>query len=121
MIRPTARRRGDEPGSGQLGHAPMLTIFGGKITTFRKLAEHALDKLSPYFPKMGDAWTSTQPLPHTLYEVEPRYLVENDLAQTAKDIQQRRSKCRLHLKLAERKVFSRWLDTEFPQANALSA
>ena len=31
----------------------MLSVFGGKITTYRKLAEHALEKLSPYFPQDG--------------------------------------------------------------------
>ena len=30
--------------------APVLSIFGGKITTYRKLAEHALRELAPYFP-----------------------------------------------------------------------
>lgn len=37
--------------------APLLNIFGGKITTFRKLSEHALDKLTPIFPQMGAPWT----------------------------------------------------------------
>ena len=32
------------------GQAPVLSIFGGKITTFRKLAEHALDELKTYLP-----------------------------------------------------------------------
>ena len=32
------------------GAAPVLSVFGGKITTYRRLAEHALDKLAPYFP-----------------------------------------------------------------------
>lgn len=44
-------------------HAPMLSVFGGKITTFRKLAEHALDKLEPFFPDMSSPWTSGVPLP----------------------------------------------------------
>jgi glycerol-3-phosphate dehydrogenase len=45
------------------GGAPVLNVFGGKITTFRKLAEHALDKLAPSFPAMGRAWTARAPLP----------------------------------------------------------
>lgn len=45
------------------GQAPVLSIFGGKITTFRKLAEHALDELKPYFPAMKPAWTETAKLP----------------------------------------------------------
>ena len=43
--------------------APLLSVFGGKITTYRKLAEEALKKLSPYYPHMGKAWTATAPLP----------------------------------------------------------
>ncbi len=45
------------------GGAPMLNIFGGKITTFRKLAEHALQRLAPHFPKMGADWTAKGTLP----------------------------------------------------------
>ena len=43
------------------GAAPMLSVFGGKITTYRKLAEHALEKLRPYFPAMGASWTKGAP------------------------------------------------------------
>ncbi|RWO63770.1 glycerol-3-phosphate dehydrogenase [Mesorhizobium sp.] len=45
------------------GQAPLLSVFGGKITTFRKLAEHALDRIAPFFPKMGKPWTSKGYLP----------------------------------------------------------
>ncbi|MDQ0395671.1 glycerol-3-phosphate dehydrogenase [Labrys monachus] len=45
------------------GAAPMLSVFGGKITTYRKLAEHALEKLAPFFAKMGPAWTQRASLP----------------------------------------------------------
>jgi glycerol-3-phosphate dehydrogenase len=41
----------------------VLSIFGGKITTFRKLAEHALDELRPFFPGMQAPWTETATLP----------------------------------------------------------
>ncbi len=42
------------------GGAPLLNIYGGKITTYRKLAEHALDKLLPSFPHASRAsWTDT--------------------------------------------------------------
>ncbi len=44
------------------GGAPILSIYGGKITTFRKLAEHALKRLSKHLP-MGPAWTREAPLP----------------------------------------------------------
>jgi glycerol-3-phosphate dehydrogenase len=45
------------------GAPPLLPVFGGKITTFRKLAEHALDRLKPFLPRLGPAWTATAPLP----------------------------------------------------------
>lgn len=45
------------------GNTPILSVFGGKITTYRELAEHAMQKLAPYFPKMGPKWTATTPLP----------------------------------------------------------
>jgi D-erythritol 1-phosphate dehydrogenase len=45
------------------GQAAMLSIFGGKITTYRKLAEHALEKLSSYFPQVTGPWTEHAPLP----------------------------------------------------------
>ncbi len=44
------------------GAAPVLSVFGGKITTYRRLAEHALEKLAPYFPGLKPAWTSGPPL-----------------------------------------------------------
>lgn len=43
--------------------APYLTVLGGKITTYRKLAEDALKQLSHHFPKMGAAWTEKIALP----------------------------------------------------------
>lgn len=45
------------------GQAPMLSVFGGKITTFRKLSEQVLAKLKPYFPDLGDDWTAKAHLP----------------------------------------------------------
>lgn len=45
------------------GGAPILNIFGGKITTYRKLAEDAMAKIAPYFPGTSDDWTAGVPLP----------------------------------------------------------
>ena len=42
---------------------PILSVFGGKITTYRRLAEHALTKLQPFFPGLGNSWTARAPLP----------------------------------------------------------
>lgn len=43
--------------------APLLNVFGGKITTYRKLAEAALAKLSGHFPGMSEDWTVDASLP----------------------------------------------------------
>jgi glycerol-3-phosphate dehydrogenase len=45
------------------GAAPMLSVFGGKITTYRRLAEHALEDLRKFYPRMGGSWTAGKPLP----------------------------------------------------------
>jgi glycerol-3-phosphate dehydrogenase len=47
----------------QDGGAPLLSVFGGKITTFRHLAEEALERLREFFPNMTSEWTATAPLP----------------------------------------------------------
>ena len=49
------------------GKAPVLSVFGGKITTYRRLAEHALEKLAPYFPGMKPAWSGQAALPGSDY------------------------------------------------------
>jgi len=41
----------------------LLSVFGGKITTYRRLAEAALAKLQRFFPGMGRAWTASAALP----------------------------------------------------------
>ncbi len=45
------------------GQAPMLSIFGGKITTFRRLAEEATDKLLTALGRKGGSWTADFALP----------------------------------------------------------
>jgi glycerol-3-phosphate dehydrogenase len=48
------------------GRAPLLSIFGGKITTYRRLAEEAIERLSPHLPAHGGlaaGWTAEKPLP----------------------------------------------------------
>ncbi|TCS64001.1 glycerol-3-phosphate dehydrogenase [Varunaivibrio sulfuroxidans] len=51
------------PGRDGVGGAPMLNIFGGKITTYRKLAEQTLAHLGPYLPGMSAPWTAGATLP----------------------------------------------------------
>ncbi|MEY8117310.1 glycerol-3-phosphate dehydrogenase [Falsihalocynthiibacter sp. BN13B15] len=43
--------------------APILNIFGGKITTYRRLAENAFKKIAPFFPNAGGPWTAGVPMP----------------------------------------------------------
>jgi glycerol-3-phosphate dehydrogenase len=43
--------------------APILSVYGGKITTFRKLAEQAVDMLKPQLGFTAGAWTSPEHLP----------------------------------------------------------
>ncbi|HWL70989.1 MAG TPA: glycerol-3-phosphate dehydrogenase [Geminicoccus sp.] len=45
------------------GAAPLLSIFGGKITTYRRLAEHAVQKLAPLVGMDRPDWTAGTPLP----------------------------------------------------------
>ncbi|MBI1172841.1 glycerol-3-phosphate dehydrogenase [bacterium] len=43
--------------------APLLNVFGGKITTFRELAERGMHRLAHVFPQMGPDWTREATLP----------------------------------------------------------
>jgi glycerol-3-phosphate dehydrogenase len=45
------------------GGAPLLSVFGGKLTTYRKLAEHALEKLQPVMGFSAGNWTAEAVLP----------------------------------------------------------
>ena len=57
------------------GTAPILNVFGGKITTYRKLAENALVDIAPFFPNLSGPWTAGVPLPGgdlAVAEVEDR-------------------------------------------------
>ncbi|MFK7866736.1 MAG: glycerol-3-phosphate dehydrogenase [Alphaproteobacteria bacterium] len=148
---------------------PLLTIFGGKITTYRKLAEAAMAKIAPYFPAMGADWTAGVPLPggafpvdgvddllaglkkaypfmtdahadrfiksygsdsalmlgniksiqdmgahfgHDLYEIEVKWLLNNEFALNAQDILWRRSKLGLYLTKAQADDLDKWIKTQ---------
>ena len=43
--------------------APLLSVFGGKLTTYRSLAEKALDRLAPFLPRVSPGWTRDAWLP----------------------------------------------------------
>jgi len=147
------------------GEAPLLTVYGGKITTYRRLAEDALGKLAHFFPR-SRAWTARSALPggdfiydgvHALIartqrhwpflaadharrlvhaygtrvaevlkvvqspadlgmrfgadltEVEVRYLMAKEWAQTADDVLWRRTKLGLHFTDAQRAALERFM------------
>lgn len=48
---------------GDAAMAPALSVFGGKLTTYRRLAESALESFRPWFAQMRGAWTAHAPLP----------------------------------------------------------
>jgi glycerol-3-phosphate dehydrogenase len=49
--------------SAENGQTPLLSVFGGKLTTYRKLAESAMSQLKPFLPAMTESWTAKAPLP----------------------------------------------------------
>ena len=50
----------------------MLSVFGGKITTYRKLSEEALERIAPYLPKAASkpGWTGHAALPGGDFDVQ---------------------------------------------------
>ncbi|MEM6596391.1 MAG: glycerol-3-phosphate dehydrogenase, partial [Pseudomonadota bacterium] len=62
--------------------APMLNVFGGKITTYRKLAEHAMDKICPELAVKNKAWTAGVAMPGGNFKVDQ---VEGLIAALARD------------------------------------
>lgn len=72
-VRPLCNDESDNPSavtrdytlslSGSAEEAPILSVFGGKLTTYRKLAESAMTHLAPFFPHMKPSWTATASLP----------------------------------------------------------
>lgn len=58
------------------GPPPALSVFGGKLTTYRSLAEKVLKKLAPYFPEAGPAWTVDAALPGSEGDETPTALGE---------------------------------------------
>ncbi|MFD2644677.1 glycerol-3-phosphate dehydrogenase [Pseudomonas japonica] len=72
-VRPLCNDESDNPSavtrdytlalSSEAGQAPLLSVFGGKLTTYRKLAESAMGELAPWFTQMSGSWTASAPLP----------------------------------------------------------
>ena len=49
--------------TGDGDDAPLINIFGGKITTYRVLAEKMMDEVESFIGRKGEEWTDTAPLP----------------------------------------------------------
>jgi len=62
------------------GQAPLLSVFGGKLTTYRKLAESAMGELKPFFTEMRGSWTAESPLPGGENMTDAQALVDALLA-----------------------------------------
>jgi glycerol-3-phosphate dehydrogenase len=113
----------DQPNAGD---APLLTIVGGKLTTYRRLAEKALVTLKPTFKNMAPAWTDKATLPGRsidtaaapgrdfgggLCERDVRYFIDREWAYNADDILWRRTKGGLLMSAHQRDDFNQWLES----------
>ncbi|ENU20785.1 hypothetical protein F994_01020 [Acinetobacter bohemicus ANC 3994] len=65
--------------------APLLSVFGGKLTTYRKLAESAMTYLQPFFPTMKKPWTEKALLPGAENLVSVELLIQQIL-QAVQDV-----------------------------------
>jgi glycerol-3-phosphate dehydrogenase len=90
-VRPLCNDESDNPSavtrdytlalSAAQGEAPLLSVFGGKLTTYRKLAESAMAELKPFFSQMGQSWTANSALPGGEGMSTPQALVDDLLSQ----------------------------------------
>jgi glycerol-3-phosphate dehydrogenase len=63
--------------------APLLSVYGGKITTYRHLAEEAVDRLAERLPALaGAAWTTTKPLPGGDFAIDGGPALQAELRQS---------------------------------------
>ena len=58
---------------------PLINIFGGKITTYRKLAESVMQALSPFFSNMSGSWTAGVSLPGGDFPVDAFQQLVSDI------------------------------------------
>ncbi len=92
-VRPLCNDESDNPSavtrdytlslSGGADDAPLLSVFGGKLTTYRKLAESAMAQLAPFFKHMKGSWTATAPLPGGELMTTPQALAQSLVAKHA--------------------------------------
>ncbi|MNZ89022.1 Aerobic glycerol-3-phosphate dehydrogenase [compost metagenome] len=89
-VRPLCNDESDNPSavtrdytlalSSSTGEAPLLSVFGGKLTTYRKLAESAMAQLAPFFTQMRGSWTASATLPGGEDMTTPQALTDAILA-----------------------------------------
>ncbi|MBM5461093.1 glycerol-3-phosphate dehydrogenase [Pseudomonas sp. P66] len=89
-VRPLCNDESDNPSavtrdytlalSSSTGEAPLLSVFGGKLTTYRKLAESAMAQLAPFFTQMRGSWTASATLPGGENMTTPQALTDTILA-----------------------------------------
>ena len=63
------------------GACPLLSVYGGKVTTYRTLAEDALKAIERYLPTMAKSWTRDAVLPGGRYTDD--IALDNEVAQLA--------------------------------------
>ncbi len=104
------------------GGPPALSVFGGKLTTYRRLAEQALARLAAHLPGAGPPWTHAASLPSDdflapaggefapgLGKAEVEWLMREEWARSADDILWRRSKLGLAATPEQRAALDRYL------------
>jgi glycerol-3-phosphate dehydrogenase len=102
--------------------APALAVFGGKLTTYRRLAEAALARLAPHLGEIGPPWTHQAAMPDDdarigagsefapgLGRAEVDFLMREEWAQTADDILWRRTKLGLVATRGQRAALEAYL------------
>ncbi|OFW96259.1 MAG: hypothetical protein A3J37_07490 [Alphaproteobacteria bacterium RIFCSPHIGHO2_12_FULL_45_9] len=82
--------------------AKILNIFGGKLTTYRPLAEEVVDMLNSHFPQMTGAWTADKELPIIDFKFEfndktLHHFISREWARSIDDVLWRRTKWGVHL------------------------
>ena len=111
---------------------PCLSVFGGKLTTYRRLAEAALARLSPHLPGLGPTWTASAMLPDDsetfagprsdfapgLGRDEIDFLVREEWARSADDILWRRSKLGLAASPEQKAALDKFLASRGAGASA---
>jgi glycerol-3-phosphate dehydrogenase len=116
--------------------APALSVFGGKLTTYRRLAEQALARLAAHLPGMGPPWTHQAMLPDDdarlgspteaefapgLGRAEVEYLVREEWARTADDILWRRTKLGLVATPEQKAALAHYLASRVVEAGVPAA